>query len=201
VAEVGGKNRAQGLEAPFVGRDDEMRQLKDLFHASTRDRRVRLVSVVGPAGIGKSRLAWELRKYADGLLETIWWHDGRCPAHGDGVTFWALGEMVRTRVGLLEGDDAATTRAKVAAAAAEHLADPDERRWIEPALLALLGVETSAAPEQLFGAWRTFFGRKRLSKPQYNSSILPASSRMPTREKALATGFSPIYEMWTLLPT
>jgi class 3 adenylate cyclase/tetratricopeptide (TPR) repeat protein len=165
VAERGGTNRGDMLEPPFVGRADELRLLKELFHATERERRPRQVLVTGQAGIGKSRLAWELRKYADGLLETIWWHDGGCPAHGDGVTFWALGEMVRARVGLLEGDDAATTRAKVAAAAADHLADADERRWIEPALLALLGVETSAAPEQLFGAWRTFFERLAASAP------------------------------------
>lgn len=53
VAEVGGRNRVDGLEAPFVGRDDEMRELKELFHGSARERRVRLVSVIGPAGIGK----------------------------------------------------------------------------------------------------------------------------------------------------
>jgi len=52
VAEVGGRNRQEGLEAPFVGRDDEMRQLKDQFHSTARDGRTRLVSVIGPAGIG-----------------------------------------------------------------------------------------------------------------------------------------------------
>ncbi len=58
------------LEAPFVGRDEELRQLKDLFHATGREGRPRLVSVIGPAGIGKSRLAWEFLKYVDGLVET-----------------------------------------------------------------------------------------------------------------------------------
>ncbi|MGH2513126.1 MAG: adenylate/guanylate cyclase domain-containing protein, partial [Candidatus Limnocylindrales bacterium] len=70
VAEVGGRNRRDTLEAPFVGRDDELRLLKDLFHATTREGRARLVSVIGPAGIGKTRLAWELSKYLDGLVET-----------------------------------------------------------------------------------------------------------------------------------
>ena len=165
VAEVGGRNRAEALEAPFVGRDDELRLLKDLFHATTRESRARLVSVIGPAGIGKSRLAWEFLKYVDGLVDLAWWHDGRSPAYGDGISFWALGEMVRGRAGLLETDDEATTRAKIAETVAQHVPDPDERRWIEPALLALLGIGTPTAPEQLFGAWRTFFERLSASAP------------------------------------
>ena len=166
VARVGGRNRSDTLEAPFVGRDDELRQLKDLYHATSRDRRARLVSVVGPAGIGKSRLAWELHKYLDGLIETIWAHDGRSPAYGEGISFWALGEMVRGRCGLLESDDESTTRAKVAAALARHVPDDAERRWIEPAILTLLGVESNGAgPDQLFAAWRTFFERLAASAP------------------------------------
>ncbi len=166
VAQRGGRNRAETLEAPFVGRDDELRQLKDLYHATSRDGRTRLVSVIGPAGIGKSRLAWELRKYLDGLVETVWLHDGRSPAYGEGISFWALGEMVRGRAGLLEGDDEPTTRQKVAATLALHVPDEAERRWIEPALLALLAIERSGAdPSQLFGAWRTFFERLAATAP------------------------------------
>ena len=160
VAEVGGRNRAETLEAPFVGRDDELRLLKDLYHATVRERRARLVSVTGSGGIGKTRLAWEFGKYLDGVVEPIWWHEGRSPAYGEGITFWALGEMVRARAGLVGTDDERTTRAKVAGTVAEHVPDVAERRWIEPALLALLGIDTDAVdPEQLFAAWRTFFER------------------------------------------
>ena len=160
VAERGGRSRAETLEAPFVGRDDELRLLKDLFHATARERRPRLVSVTGPAGIGKTRLAWEFLKYIDGLVEPIWWHDGRSPAYGDGITFWALGEMVRgtgrPRRDRRRADDARADRRDPRG----HVPDEDERRWIEPALLALLGIEPApAGPEQLFGAWRTFFER------------------------------------------
>ena len=165
VSEVGGRNRRDALEAPFVGRDDELRLIKDLFHATGRERRTRLVSVIGPAGIGKTRLAWEFLKYIDGLVETIWWHDGRSPAYGEGITFWALGEMVRARCQLVETDDQATTRAKVAATLEEHVPDPDERTWIEPALLSLLGIETGIRSDELFGAWRTFFERLAASAP------------------------------------
>ncbi len=165
VSERGGRNRSDALEAPFVGRADELRLLKDLFHATGREKRTRLVSVIGPAGIGKSRLAWEFLKYVDGLVETAWWHDGRSPAYGDGVSFWALGEMVRGRCGLLETDDEARTRAKVAETLATHVPDAEERRWIETALLALLGIESGKGSEQLFGAWRTFFERLAASAP------------------------------------
>ncbi len=166
VGQVGGRNRTEALEAPFVGREDELRLLKDLFHTTTREQRPRLVSVMGPAGIGKTRLAWEFLNYVDGLVETVWFHDGRSPAYGEGISFWALGEMVRRRAGLSETDDEPTTRAKIAATVAEHVTDEAERRWIEPALLVLLGIDTgSIGAEQLFGAWRTFFERLAATAP------------------------------------
>jgi tetratricopeptide (TPR) repeat protein len=161
VAKRGGQGRSEGLEAPFVGRDDELRLMKDFFHATSRERRARLLSVTGQGGIGKSRLAWEFLKYIDGVLETVYWHEGRSPALGDGVTFWALGEMVRRRAGLAETDDETTTRAGIAATLAEFVPDESERHWIEPALLTLLGFGEASARsrDELFAAWRTFFER------------------------------------------
>ncbi len=165
VAEVGGRGRSDVLEGPFVGRDDELRLLKDLFHATGRENRTRLVSVIGPGGIGKTRLAWEFLKYVDGLVDPAWWHDGRSPAYGDGISFWALGEMVRARCHLVETDDEPTTRAKVTETLTTHVPDSEERRWIEPALLALLGIESGIGSEQLFGAWRSFFERLAATAP------------------------------------
>ena len=159
VAERGGRNRAEMLEPPFVGRQDELRLVKDLFHATGRENRIRLVSVMGPGGIGKTRLAREFSTYADGLVETVYYHSGRCPSYGEGITFWALGEMIRGRCGLLEGDDEGTTRAKIGQAVAEWVPDEAERGWIEAALLTLLGIESGASPDDLFSAWRTFFER------------------------------------------
>jgi class 3 adenylate cyclase/tetratricopeptide (TPR) repeat protein len=165
VAERGGRNRAGGLEAPFVGRDEELRQLKEQYHAVTREGRPRLVSIMGPAGIGKSRLSWEFLKYIDGVLEPVWWHSGRSPAYGEGITFWALGEMVRTRAGLAETDDEVATRAAIAAMLQEHVPDEDERRWIEPAMLTLLGIGDQGGSEEHFAAWRTFFERMAQTAP------------------------------------
>jgi class 3 adenylate cyclase/tetratricopeptide (TPR) repeat protein len=161
VAERGGLGRSEGIEAPFVGRDDELGLLKDVLHATSRERRVRLVSVTGQAGVGKSRLAWEYLKYIDGLLEPIYWHQGRSPAFGDGVTFWALGEMVRRRAKLAEADDEATTRIRIAEMLGEYVPDTTEQRRIEPVLLSLLGIGPPPAGgrEELFAALRTFFER------------------------------------------
>ncbi len=161
VAERGGLGRAEGVEAPFVGRDDELRLLKDFLHATSRERRVRLLSVTGQGGIGKSRLAWEFLKYIDGVSEDIYWHQGRSPSFGEGLTFWALGEMVRRRAGLREGDDASTTSERIVATLAEFVDDDAERLRLEPALLSLLGVGEAPAGgrAELFDAWRTFFER------------------------------------------
>ena len=161
VAARGGQGRADALEAPFVGRDEELRELKEVLHAVGRDRRVRLVSITGPGGIGKSRLVWELEKYIDGVAEPIYWHRGRSPSYGEGVTFWALGEMVRRRAELTEDDDEATTRRRIEATLAEHVPDASERERIGPALLCLLGFDDGSAGgrETLFPAWRLLFER------------------------------------------
>ncbi|MGZ4152844.1 MAG: ATP-binding protein, partial [Actinomycetota bacterium] len=160
VAERKGQNR-MAIEPPFVGRAEELRMLKDMFHATGREGKSRVVSVTGIGGIGKSRLAWELLKYVDGLAETVWWHHGRCPSYGEGVTFWALGEMVRMRAGIAETDPPGVSRTKLAASVAQHVPDDDERHWLEPALAFLLGLEERPAGgrEELFAAWRTFFER------------------------------------------
>ena len=161
VGMIGGAGRSDVLEPPFVGREAELRLIKELLHATTRERRMRLISVIGQPGIGKSRLTWEFHKYIDGISESIYWHQGRSPAYGEGITFWALGEMVRKRAGLIETDDDATTRVRIAETLAEYVTDDGERRWIEPRLLQLLGVDEGSGGDrdELFAAWRTFFER------------------------------------------
>jgi class 3 adenylate cyclase/tetratricopeptide (TPR) repeat protein len=157
----GGARRRTSLEAPFVGRDEELRLVKDLFHATIRERKPRLVTIIGQAGIGKSRLGWEFEKYIDGVTQTAYWHAGRSPSYGEGISFWALAEMVRERAGIAETDPPEAARAKLAKCLAEWLPDPEERHWVEPRLAGLLGLEEMPAGqrEELFAAWRTFFER------------------------------------------
>ncbi len=121
TAARGGALRSEGLEAPFVGRERELRLVKEVFHASAEQSRAQLVQVTGIAGIGKSRLAWEFFKYLDGLAEQVWWHRGRCLAYGEGVAYWALAEMVRMRAQILEGEEQSAAREKLAACLAEHV--------------------------------------------------------------------------------
>ena len=163
VARRGGAGRSEHLEAPFVGRAAQLRMLKD-FHAATgAERRPRLVSIIGQGGIGKSRLVWEFQKYLDGVTEVVYWHQGRSPAYGEGISFWALAEMVRGRATITESDDPVTARAKLAATLDDWVPDEAERRWIEPGLLQLLGLESAdderKEQESLFAAWRVFFER------------------------------------------
>jgi class 3 adenylate cyclase/tetratricopeptide (TPR) repeat protein len=161
VAMRGGAQKSEGLEAPFVGRDRELRLMKDLFHTSAEEHKAHLVSVVGIAGIGKSRLAWEFFKYIDGIADFVLTHRGRCLAYGEGVTYWALAEMVRMRARITEAEDAASALAKLQACLTEFLPDAEERRWVEPRLAQLLALEDRAVHERedLFSAWRLFFER------------------------------------------
>ena len=168
VAAIGGAQRADGLEAPLVGRDRELRMVKELFHGAEESGHPALLVVEGEAGIGKTRLGWEFEKYADGLQSTVRWHSGRCLAYGEGVAYFALAEAIRGRLQVLrqEGADAADDADDdlgllLGLGLDAHVADPEERAWLEPRLGALLGVGAigTFAREDLFAAWTTFLRR------------------------------------------
>lgn len=156
-----GAQRSVGLEPPFVGRDRELRLVKELFHASADEHKAHLVSVTGIAGIGKSRLVWEFYKYFDGLADNIYWHRGRCLAYGEGVTYWALADMVRMRSGIAEDEEPRSALQKLQATLTEHVLDNDERTFVESRLAQLLGLADHASGDRqdLFAAWRLFFER------------------------------------------
>ena len=161
VAARRGEGRSVGVESPFVGRERELRMVKELFHTVADERRAHLLSIVAAPGMGKSRLAWEFEKYIDGLLKEAWWHRGRCLAYGEGVAYWGLAEMVRMRARIAEDEPAGEASAKLATVLAEIVRDPDEREFVEPRLQHLLGLTDRVAPdrEDLFSAWRLFVER------------------------------------------
>ncbi len=171
LSNVGGAQRVDGLEAPLTGRDLELRLIKDLFHAALDRTQPRLVTVTGAAGIGKSRLGWEFEKYVDGLAAAVWWHRGRCLSYGDGVSFWALAEIVRQRLDIAEEDAVDVATAKLRAGVERYIADPAERGYIGIRLGRLLGLRFEGdagqdlAREELFAGWRLWFERLAASQP------------------------------------
>ena len=167
IAARRGEGRPLALEPPFTGREREFRLVTELFHDSARERRARLVSVVGVAGVGKSRLAWEFEKHIDGLAFDVLWHRGRCLAYGDGVAFWALGEMVRMRARISEEDPPEQAAIKLARLLETYVPDPLERQFLDPRLSHLLGLadRSAADKEDLFSAWRLFFERMAEHNP------------------------------------
>ena len=160
TAGVGGASRGSGLEAPFVGRDAELRAVTLAGERVLQHRRAELVTVIGDAGMGKSRLAWEFEKKVDGIADEIFWHRGRCLSYGEGVSFWALAEVIRMRAEIAEGEPVNAAREKLRATVERFVPDERERRLVLPRLEHLLGLsEAGGDPGDLFSGWRLFFER------------------------------------------
>jgi class 3 adenylate cyclase len=147
---------------PLVGRDAEADALRGAFDRSRREPSTQLVSVIGEPGIGKSRLVDELFTYIDELPDLVTLRRGRSLAYGEGVAFWALGEMVKAQAGILESDSAATAREKLAAAVAQVIVDERDRGWVARHLQPLIGLDAAASGGgdsgrvEAFAAWRRF---------------------------------------------
>jgi class 3 adenylate cyclase/tetratricopeptide (TPR) repeat protein len=166
VAGAGGAQPEEGLAAPFLGRDPELRMIKELFHTAVDRGRPRLITVSGAAGVGKSRLQMEFVRYVDGLADTILWHSGRCLSYGDGVAYWALAEMVRQRMGIEEDASPELAEAKLAAGLDRWLTDPAERAFVGERVRTLLGLaEPGLSRAELFAGWRLLFERLAEQSP------------------------------------
>jgi class 3 adenylate cyclase/tetratricopeptide (TPR) repeat protein len=141
-------------DSPFVGREIDLALLKGMFERTLASSSVQLVTVVGEPGLGKSRLVNELIAHADGRPELVQVRRGHCPPYGEGITFWALGEILKAHAGVLDSDSPETASRKLEIV----LPGGPEREWLRQRLLPLLGIEasSSAGRDELFTAWRSF---------------------------------------------
>ena len=170
IAAVRGVGRT-GLELPLLGRAAEMGAIRHVLDSLVESRAgLQLVSVIGEPGLGKSRLAWELKKFADGLAATVLWHHGQALSFGQGVGFAALAEMVRTRAGINLDEPMSSQRVKLAALVQDVFdsADSDTRRSALRGLGRLLGLDDGHELidlGELFSSWRLLFERLATRAP------------------------------------
>jgi class 3 adenylate cyclase/tetratricopeptide (TPR) repeat protein len=157
-----GVDTAQRTRAPLVGRDRELETLTGALARVREDRSPQLLTLVGVPGIGKTRLVYELFQAVEADPELIYWRQGRSLPYGEGVSFWALGEMVKAQAGILETDSPAETERKLRAAIETAVEDAKDASWVEGHLRPLAGLagdsETFAQQRaESFAAWRRFF--------------------------------------------
>ena len=157
-----GERPPLGLEARLVGRDDEIAVLKRTLHRVESEGRPALVTILGSAGVGKSRITWEFAKYVEGLPQILYWRKGRCLAYGN-VSYSALAEAVKAQCEILEDDPPELVGEKVDRAVEELFGD----REIAPHVRALVGGrgELRLSREELFDAWRRFLERMAARYP------------------------------------
>ena len=156
-----GVDVAHQARSELVGRERELAVLREAFERARHDRIPQLVTLVGIPGIGKSRLVYELSCIADADRDIVTWRQGRCLAYGEGVTMWALGEIVKAQAGILEQDTPAEVASKLSRSAEDALAGSEDASWVESHLLALMGLagETELGGDrrnEAFSAWRRY---------------------------------------------
>ncbi|MGH2455989.1 MAG: ATP-binding protein [Candidatus Limnocylindria bacterium] len=147
----------------YIGRQEELASLRAVFDMARKDRTTRLATVIADAGMGKSRIVAELRTHARKGPEPVTWHQGRCLPYGEGITFWALGEIVKTHAGILESDSPATASDKLD----DALPASAQQVWLRERMLPLIGLESavSATREESFAAWHAFIQGMASSEP------------------------------------
>jgi class 3 adenylate cyclase/tetratricopeptide (TPR) repeat protein len=157
-----------GGATPFVGRESELSLLKEAYSRVRRDEATQLVTLVGEAGVGKTRLLRELARWLDDEPDLVYWRQGRCLPYGEGIAFWALGEIVKAHAGILESDDSKAAAEKLGASVEAVIPDPAEHDWIRARLAPLVGVATDAAGtsrEESFTAWRGYLEAAAAQRP------------------------------------
>ncbi len=105
------------LDLPIVGREAELAVLDEAFRAAAEENRCQIVTIFGPAGVGKSRLLKEFLERVAGDATTL---KGRCLSYGEGVTYWPIGEVVRAAAGIGADDGLEAARVKLAAMLPGH---------------------------------------------------------------------------------
>ncbi|MDQ3880298.1 MAG: AAA family ATPase, partial [Chloroflexota bacterium] len=142
-ARRGGLRAPLGIEAPLIGRGEELALLKDTVRRMVVDGRPHLVTVVGDPGVGKSRLTWELEKYLDGLPETFHWRKGRCLAYGQ-VSYGALADIVKADAQVHDDDAAETVGERVHARLRDLAGDAEsDAHRMASVFQVLLGVRAA----------------------------------------------------------
>ncbi len=155
-------------ESLFVGRDSELALLSETFARALHEPSTQLVTVVGEPGLGKSRLVWEFREEIDRRSDLVRWRQGRCLPYGEGITFWALGEIVKAEAGVFETDTAVQALEKLEHAVAEAVEDESERSWFTERLAPLVGAQDEVAGvgrEEAFSAWRRYLEALSAQRP------------------------------------
>jgi class 3 adenylate cyclase/tetratricopeptide (TPR) repeat protein len=159
----------QGTRTPLIGREPELSLLKDLYRRAMREQSPQLVTLSGEPGVGKSRLTWEFQRFIDEEPDLVFWRQGRCLPYGEGITFWALSEIVKSHAGILENDGPKEAADKLADAVGSVVDDEIERDWIHARLAPLVGLgaadAVSAEREESFAAWRSFLEAIAASSP------------------------------------
>ena len=139
---------------PLVGRELEKPLLIGTFERSAQQRSCQLVTIVGEPGVGKSRLCAELFAHLEERPGLVRWRQGRCLPYGEGIAFWALGEIVKAECGILESDRPDQVSAKLERAIPPTV---EERSWLLARLRPLVGLAgETVAQEESFAAWRGF---------------------------------------------
>src|SRR6266540_1456369 len=142
---------------PLVNRHHELGLLVNALHRALGDRVPQVVTVLGRAGIGKSRLVRELYRHSERLLNAnVCWRTGRCPPFGENVTYAALADIVKAQAGILDTDSAEAARERLDTAL-HAMVGPEEAARLAVALRPLVGLTgTQLAAEELASAWRRF---------------------------------------------